>query len=396
MLSVKKRMSKNSKAKRDNKKKMKARDQNIAREKKRIRAKQIASSKKALEKAWPEIKKKIAEHEIKQAQHKARYGNVKQQITADFQGYKFVAVGNQLHRGKSWKTFPNFLVGYLSNKLTAEWENAEIAKPDDEKHQIVKLYQQFCFWQQNQTKDDDGIYRSIYSGVSAAYMQLAYDLYALDHDAKLQKEVIRRLKNRSGYQGARYELTVAATFLRAGFDIEHEDETDKSNKHPEFIATHKASGQKIAVEAKSRHREGVLDHPGAPKNESEVKAGINRILNSALKKEPDLPYIICIDLNMPPVEGNVFESEVFKDVARTIDAKECKLSEPDGFPATMYIFTNYPHHYADSDQLDPKKTWITTFVKKPKYAFKDVNIVHEINQSLNQYGNIPNEFEQNT
>jgi hypothetical protein len=355
--------------------------------------KQIALSKKSFEKEWPEIQEEVAKHQFKRSQYKARYGNIKRQITADFQGHKFVAVGNKLYSAKSWKTFPDFLVDFLGDKLTAAWGSAEIAKPDDEKHQIIKLYQQFCYWQQKQTKEDDGIYSSKHSGVSAAYLQLAYDLYALDHDSKLQEEVIKRLKNKSEYQGARYELTVAATFLRAGFDIEYEDETDKSNKHPEFIATHKSSGQKIAVEAKSRHRQGILDQPGMPKDESKVKASINRILNSALKKEPDHPFIVCIDLNMPPIKGNVFETEVFKEVLRTIDAKEANLSEPDGFPATMYIFTNYPHHYADSEQLDPTKTFLSILVKKPKYTFADENIVHEICKSLTQYRNIPNEFD---
>lgn len=124
-----------------------------------------------------------------------------------------------------------------------------------------------------------------------------------------------------------------------------------------------------------------------------IKAGINRILNSALKKEPDLPYVICIDLNVPPIEGDVFKSDIFNEVARTIEAKEKKLSEPDGFPATMYIFTNYPHHYADFDQHDPRKSWITTLVIKPKYPFSNDSIARDINNSLNQYGNIPNEFE---
>tara|TARA_R110000823_G_C15902677_1_gene497085 strand:- start:478 stop:1632 length:1155 start_codon:yes stop_codon:yes gene_type:complete len=384
-------MSRNSKAKRDKKKKIKARAKNIAREEQGNKVNQISSSKKAFEKVWPEIQNKITEEKIRQAHHKTQYGNVKEQITADFQGYKFVAVGNQLHYGKSWKTFPDFLVGYLSNKLTAEWGNAEIAKSHDEKHQIVKLYQQLCHWQQKQSKGEGGIYRSTHTGVSAAYMQLAYDLYALDHHSKLQAEVIKRLKNRDGYQGARYELTVAATFIRAGFDIEHEDETDKSNKHPEFIATHKSTGQKIAVEAKSRHREGILGRSGTPK--SEIKAGINRILNSALKKEPDFPYIICIDLNVPPIEGNVFESDIFKEVARNIDAKEKKQNGTNGFPATMYIFTNYPHHYVDSYHPDPQKTWVSTLVKNSRYPFESANVVHEINQALNQYGNIPNEFE---
>ena len=389
-------MSINSKKKRDKKKKLKAKSFNINSEKKRKRAENTSSIKKSIEKALPEIRKKMLEHDIKQAQHKAQYGDVKQQITTDFQGLKFVAVGNQLHYGKSWKTFPDFLVGYLSNKLTPDWGNAEIAKPDDEKHQIVKLYQQYCLWQQKQKKDNDGIYRTLHSGVSAAYLQLAYDLYALDHHSKLQEEVIKRLKNKKGYQGARYELTVAATFIRAGFDIEYEDETDKANKHAEFLSTHKNTGQKIAVEAKSRHREGILGHPGIPKEQSKVRAGINRILNSALKKEIEFPYIICIDLNIPPIEGDIFESEVLKEIARTLETKERKLSEPNGFPATMYVFTNYPHHYVHPDQLDPKKTWVSTLVKKPKHAFENENIIHDINNALNKYGNIPNEFEQNT
>ena len=386
-------MSKNSKVKRDKKKRMKVKQLKFAIEKQRKRDKQITFIKKPIEKVLPETQKKITEHIAKQAQNKARYGNVRQQITADFQGHKFVAVGNQLHYGKSWKVFSDFLIAYLSTKLTPEWGNAEIVKTDEEKPQIVKLYQQFCHWRQKQRADADGVYRTTHSGVSAAYFQLAYDLYALDHNSKLQEEVIRRLKNKIGYQGARYELTIAATFLRAGFNIEYEDETDKSSKHPEFITTHRSTGQRIAVEAKSRHREGILDYPGTPKNNSELKAGINRILKSALKKKPELPYIICIDLNMPAIESNVFESEVFKEIAKTIDAKENKLSEPDSFPATMYIFTNYPHHYANSDQSDPAKTWISTLVKKPKYIFANETIVHEISQSLCQYGNIPNEFE---
>lgn len=386
-------MSKKSKEKRDKKRKQIIKTRNITRAERIKRAKKIESSKKAIEQAWPEIQRQINERKIEEIKYKARYGNVREQITTDFQGYKFVAVGNRLHYGKSWRTFPDFLLDYIRNKLTSEWGNAEIAKPDEEKHQIIKLYQELCNWQQTQKKDDDGIFRLTRTGVSAAYLQLAYDLYALDHHSKLQQEVISRLKNKNGYQGARYELLVAATFIRAGFDIEYEDETDRSNKPPEFIATPKISGQKIAVEAKSRHREGVLDFPGTQKDDSEVKVGINRILNSALQKNPNLPYIICIDLNIPPIEGDVFESDAIKDVAKTINTKEGKLSEPDGFPATMYIFTNYPHHYVDADQPDPKKTWISTLVKKPRYPFATMKIVDELSRSLSQYGNIPNEFE---
>jgi len=362
------------------------------------RQKAIKRSEQAIEKAWPEMQRKIAERQLKQAQYKAKYGEVKQQITADFKEHKIVAVGNRVYYSKaqSCKTFHDFLGTYVRVKLTPEWGNAEIAKPEEEKHQIIKLYQQLCKWQAKQVKDADGIYRTHNSGVSAAYFQLAYDLYVLDHHMKLQEEIIRRLKIKEGYQGARFELTIAATFIRAGFDIEYEDETDKLKKHPEFVAIHRETGEKIAVEAKSRHREGVLGQPGDPKGREEIKAGINRILNNALAKFTNHPYIVCIDLNMPPINGNVVDSPVFQEIARTVENKETNYTEIDGFPITMYVFTNYPHHYVTEDELDPTATLMTTLAKRPKYQFQHGEIVHHINRGFAQYGNIPNEFEDNT
>ena len=75
----------------------------------------------------------------------------------------------------------------------------------------------------------------------------------------LPDSLIKRLKDFHKFQGARYEILVAAVFTRAGFDIEWIDDTKASGKHPEFIATHKRTGRKIAVEAKSRRRPGIQE-----------------------------------------------------------------------------------------------------------------------------------------
>ena len=62
----------------------------------------------------------------------------------------------------------------------------------------------------------------------------------------------KRLGKREQFQGARYEIAVAAIFVRAGYKIEWL--TDASRRLPEFIARRDGSDVEIAVEAKSRPR----------------------------------------------------------------------------------------------------------------------------------------------
>ncbi|MDE1465777.1 hypothetical protein [Spartinivicinus poritis] len=382
-------MSKNSKRRRDKKKAQKQRIKSKAKSQKKYND----TNKKTCS-IEPHILQKIMEHQRQKAEYARRYGELKEPIIANFKDYKIVVVGNKVHHDKEWRTFPDFLFDYLIKKLTPEWGNSELQKPEKDKHQIISLYQKLCLWQEKQPKDSDGIYKAYSTGTVASYYQLAYDIYALEHHMKLQKEVIARLKLKNNYQGARYELTVAATFIRAGFTIEYEDETDNSIKHPEFIATHKKTGIVVSVEAKSRHRPGIQGHLGEPK--VVVKANIKRILHNALSKPTNYPYLIFIDLNMQPIRGNIFKSDVFTEILKTLEKKEDSPEYQDGFPATACIFTNYPHHYADDEELDPEKSWLTITTKNPKFPFPNIDIIHSINTALKQYGYIPNEFPQDT
>ena len=68
----------------------------------------------------------------------------------------------------------------------------------------------------------------------------------------LDDVLLARLKHRDHFQGARHELFAEATCLRAGFTVEHENERDGTRKHVEFVAVHKATGQRLSVEAKSK------------------------------------------------------------------------------------------------------------------------------------------------
>jgi hypothetical protein len=75
------------------------------------------------------------------------------------------------------------------------------------------------------------------SGPLLAYLTFAYDLYVVEHNATLDARLVERLKMGDQFQGARHELFAEATCLRAGFEIIHEDETDHSSRHAEFVLT---------------------------------------------------------------------------------------------------------------------------------------------------------------
>ena len=128
------------------------------------------------------------------------------------------------------------------------------------------------------------------TGAVSAYNRLAYNLYLIAHNGKdIQTRLIARLKNKDNFQGAFFETQVAAWLIKAGFELEFEDESDRTSKHCEFTATYTATGERYSVEAKSRQIEST--------NSSRPKVG--RKLDQALEKEANHKRLIFLDLNKP-------------------------------------------------------------------------------------------------
>lgn len=341
-----------------------------------------------------EVLKKIQDNIAREKLREHNYGKVRPIIHTDFKGYKFVATGKELHWSKSWKTFPDFLLDYIIKVLGNDWCNSEITKPYVERHPILKWYDGLCHFQNQQEKDKDGLISATPNGVTAAYFLLAYDLYILKHHATLQRKIIDRLKHKDQFQGARYELFVAATCIRAGFDIEYEDETDKTKKHPEFIATHKLTGQKISVEAKSRHRQDVIKFDSQQESEPLIKVRIGKLLNDAIQKPTCYPYVIFIDLNLPPYSGIVFDKPWFKEILKTLKRISGKSAE-EPKPYNLILFTNHPHQYGRENEPDPEKDILPVFAQNPKIPAKYPETILGICDASLQYGNIPSEFPNN-
>jgi hypothetical protein len=338
------------------------------------------------------IMRKIKEKQEKDKQRHRLYGNVRPIIHTDFKGYKFVAVGSELHWSKKWKTFPDFLLSYIATRLSKDWGVSELNKPFEERHQIMKWYDAMCKFQQNQKTDKDGIYKEIPNGAFSAYLLLAYDLYVLKDKRALQDDIIRRLKNPDQFQGARHELFATATCIRAGYKIEFEDETDRRSKHTEFIAIHKYTGQKIAVEAKSKHRSGVLGFPGERKIGKNIKLGITSLINRAIDKKPSMPFVIFVDTNLPPnIARSVYDKQQLSKTLMQTSDRIKKYSDGKDF-FNLIVLTNHPHAYGDDQEDDPVRHATSIFSLKPKIIPKNKQCIISLNDAACQHGNVPNEF----
>lgn len=308
------------------------------------------------------------------AQFIEKYGHVRMPIHTDFQGEKFVAVRDAVYHSPNWPTFTDFLLDYLRQVLSKafgrNWFSDEVKKERAMRHPIVRWYEAVCRLQNNTRPGPNGIRSMLPDGPTQAYLSLAYDLFVVADNARLETEVLKRLSDRIKFQSARYELFVAATMIRAGFEIDFEDESDNSTSHPEFIAKHKFSDAVVAVEAKVRERRGVLGMAAARREDpNDIKLSIDHLIVAAEKKTP-WPLIVFIDANMPPEMANGQMPRWIAELEQALPVLANGLGEEPVFrpsPFALFVITNVPHDYAAPGESSARSVGFTS---EPNYTEK--------------------------
>ena len=91
---------------------------------------------------------------------------------------------------------------------------------------------------------------------------------------------------------------MAAMMVTSGYDLTFTDERGPG-KHPEFHATHRETGFVVAVEAKSRHRPGIMGYEPEVPFVVPDSCGIDRLLSDAVDKDTEKPLLVFIELNVP-------------------------------------------------------------------------------------------------
>lgn len=329
------------------------------------------------------------ENQRKEAERVARYGQIRPQISVVHQGQRMVTVRNRIYYSDKWKFLPDFLRDYAPQVLGLDWCKAEAAKPEAERHPIITWSAQGQAYMNAQPAQPDGSRVALPCGALAAYTCFAYDLYVVDDNGGLDEELLRRLKNPIQFQGGRHELFTEATCYRAGFTVQHENEMDVSKRHTEFTATHTATGQSVSVEAKSRHREGVLGRPGIAAERPSFTFA--RLINDAVAKNPQHPLVIFLDTNLPfKWAERWLTPQAGKALSRPMQLllDEINREHNNVDPYTLLVLSNHPHHYAIRD-LDPQPHVLSVVSQQPKANTAALQSLH-IAATL--YGNIPMGF----
>jgi hypothetical protein len=287
------------------------------------------------------IKRKIAEMEGLQKQREQQQGLGKPIISTLFHGYRFVAVGGRLFYSKNWRTFHDFLFDYIKKIVGETWGNEELKKPQEERHPLLNWYEIGTRYMNSFIKEPGKIHSAQPSGAAAGYLILAYNLYLVAHNAKLQRVLVDRLKKRDQFFGAYYEAYVAGALIKAGFEIEFEDESDSTTSHCELTAIFRKTGRMFSVEAKTR-------------GPNKASIDVGNQLYAALKKRANHSRVIFIEANVP-VQDEQHTLKALSEVLNSIRSREGKITI-DGQPASpaYVVVTNNPHNYSLND---PFRHW---------------------------------------
>jgi hypothetical protein len=311
-------------------------------------------------------------------------------VSALFNGWRYVAIGARLTKVPPSTTFHEFLeMLVVSDVLGEDWVKAERDKLVDEQHPVARWLFDLRALRAGLPRPVAGEVREVdATGHALALLTLAYDAYDILHCAKLPERIVARLKHPNEFQGAKYELAVAGVFVRAGFTIEWIE--DVTRKRPEFIATHKTTKERLVVEAKSRHRSGVLGRTGIPQVDV-MKADLDRLLHSALEKESDgLPYAIYLDANLPPLGTLGAPPPWIGDVQRMIERRAASPAQPD--PFVGITVTNYSWHYAGDTAIAGQSESLLVLPRYPRVPLRDERTMRLIFEAAQQYGHVPGTF----
>ena len=344
----------------------------------------------------PHILRQMQEHRAQEAARVAALGDIRPIIhLPEFAGYRFVGVRNRLYYSKKWNFFTDFLFEYGPLVFGEDWLNQQKATAPQDWHPLYAWRKQAYAFMQKQQARADGTYAVRPNGALLACNNFYYDLYTVDDNTILDDDLLGRLRHRDQFQGALHELFAEATCLRAGFTIIRENERDPSRRHTEFVAVHKATGQHILVEAKSRHRAGVMGRAGPLDPKPDIR--FRKLINDAIAKDPNNPLAIFVDTNLPVERAYRFytlQSTNPMLPSRAMAALLDHIRKDNGRvdPYNFLAFSNHPQHYSDDDTVAPGNHWAAIVSQKARVPIHHQHAVMDLVNAVNLYGNVPTHF----
>lgn len=286
------------------------------------------------------------------------------------------------------ETFHEFLVAMLKETFGAQWYNKQLATPIEQRHAVMRWVFAWHELARQAAPPDRKPGEPVGvspTGEALALLVLADDIYRLQLVRGLPWGLVKRLRDRDSYQGARYEVAVASVFVRAGCEVTWIPATS-SRKTCEFTASF-SGGRTVAVEAKSRHREGVLHQPGSVP--SEWKTELDDLYRKALRKDPQgHPLVVFLDVNRPheprlPTGEKQWQKDIFAMFERRQDNTPSNPARE-----SLLVMTNWSWHLDGGAPAKPGE-YLFALPTWSKHGIADRAVLDRLVARLNAYGALP-------
>jgi len=313
-----------------------------------------------------------------------------------FQGQRVRVLFNTLHVRPQAETFHEFLRNVVLWTLGQEWWKHQSKLPEARMHVVVRWkYSLARLTQQRPNKvlveDNREVFAVDAPRPIWALIMLGYDLFCLQAKNALPSFLVDRLTRNRDFQAARYEVAVAAVMTRAGFETRFLDEGAKKEKHCEFIARHRESGIEMGVEAKSRVRSGVLHEPGDFSYSQDWEGVFNLIRKAKKQKPPGLPFILFVDLNLPPSPRIAPNKKPWMtDLAGALKNLEKSLKGAN-WPFNAIFPTNFGLHFDLPGETGLRTEWGYYVPSRPDTPLHDKKVIKAVMDVLARYTRIPTE-----
>lgn len=285
---------------------------------------------------WSEVQKPQGVDLAVQHHLQGNFGQVKfPETLVNKKGVAILAAGRHLFNTPNARSFRGLVSYFLYDLIGDEFFKTQETLDMSERHPLG-IWRDHTF-ASSEGKETLAPQEEIEDTLS--WTMLAYHTYLAYENSTLPEDLISRLRIAKEFQGARFEIQAAAVMIAAGYEIEWIEGGE--DRIAEFVATHRLTGLKFAVEAKSRHRPEVLAK-GAPKAPSDPpKVGVQKLISKALAKNPALPLIIFLEANLPfsavELSGGM-RHELDQVWKRTLRRDEWK--KLGGFPCVGMVVSN--------------------------------------------------------
>jgi hypothetical protein len=315
---------------------------------------------------------------------------------------RFRIVWNGVWHYPQEETFHQFLDALVVKTLGKEWFEQQLMLPVKNQNAIVRWHTAMLSLLRRPGDADDAVSTGhTLTGPAKAYQCFGYDLYWLQLVHRLPESLIERLKVFQAFQGARYEVLIAAVFARAGFEIEWIDDTKAVGKHPEFIATHKNTNKNVGVETKSRRRPGAMNYIGTVTPETHLKGDVFDLYNKAIQQAPEggMPFLIFIDPNVPdsPPKGLQSYTDIpidtvpwMKEIRDRLVSTWNNAAEPS--PESAVLITNFAFYYGDDESPSPTGMGAYFPSLKPRVSLAWDQMMEDLKYCLMNYDKVPRQL----